>query len=99
MGFDIQTLDVTDIERAQKQGIRAEEHYQRNIQVDPKNPLKGTVSKQRANARKAADVLDIGAGTRCKHCGMLHFMWRETCGVCDKPMEYNLGTRNEEARM
>jgi len=26
-------------------------------------------------------------------------MWRATCGACDKPMEYNLETRDEENRI
>jgi len=30
---------------------------------------------------------------------MLHFLWRADCGSCGKPMEYNMGHRNEEARL
>jgi len=26
-------------------------------------------------------------------------MWRETCGACEKPMEYNMAHRDEEARL
>ena len=47
-----------DIERLQKQGVRAEEHYHPNIVTDEKNPLKGVITKQRANAQKASDVLN-----------------------------------------
>ena len=53
MGFDLQTLDIDDIERAQKQNIRSDTHYQANVVVDEKNPLKGAIRKQRANAKKA----------------------------------------------
>lgn len=93
MGFDLQTLDIDDIERAQKQNIRSDTHYQANVVVDEKNPLKGVIRKQRANAKKAADVLNIGSGTRCTHCGLLHFMWTEICSSCRKPMNYNMGVK------
>lgn len=93
MSFGLKRLDVEDIERLQKQGVRAEEHYHPNIVTDEKNPLKGVITKQRANAQKASDVLNIKSGTRCTHCGMLHFMWRENCATCKKPMDYNLGVK------
>jgi len=92
-GFQLHNLDIDDIERAQKQNIRAEEQYQANVVVDEENPLKGVVTKQRANAQKASDVLNIKSGTRCVHCGMLHFLWRENCGACKKPMDFNLGVK------
>lgn len=98
-GFQLQTLDIDDISRAAKQNVRIDTHYDKGTIIDPKAPLKGITSKQRARNSDIADVLDIGAGTRCTHCGMLHFLWRATCGSCDRPMEYNLGSRNEEARM
>ncbi len=57
MGFELHNLDIDDIERAQKQNIRAEESYQANVVVDEQNPLKGVVTKQRANAQKAGSFL------------------------------------------
>ena len=66
--------------------------------VNPEDPLRGVVKEQRNRNSEIGDVLNIGSGTRCKHCGMLHFMWRENCGSCGKPMEYNLGHRDEGAR-
>jgi hypothetical protein len=99
MGFELQTLDIEDISRAQKQNIRSDIHYDVGTVQNTDAPLKGITKKQRARVSDIADVLDIGAGTRCTHCGMLHFLWRATCGACDRPMEYNLGTRNEEARL
>ena len=97
-GFELQTLDIDDISRAAKQTVRADVTYDAHT-VNTDSPLPGITSKQRARTSEIADVLDIGAGTRCKHCGLLHFLWRATCGSCGKPMEYNLGTRNEEARL
>jgi hypothetical protein len=97
-GFELQTLDIDDISRAQKQTVRADITYDAHT-VNTDSPLSGITTKQRTRTSELADVLDIGAGTRCTHCGMLHFLWRATCGACDKPMEYNLGTRNEEARL
>ena len=66
--------------------------------MNTENPLAGVTSEQRNRNSKAADVLNIGTGTRCKHCAMLHFLWRENCGACNKPMDYNLGHRDEENR-
>jgi len=92
-GFELQSMDIEDIERAQKQNVLSDINYQANIVHNTDNPLKGAISKQRANARKAADVLNIGSGTRCSSCGLLHFMWRENCGSCRKPMNFNMGVR------
>ncbi len=97
-GFELRTLDIEDMSRAAKQNTRVDTSYSTE-KVDTDAPLKGITKKQRARNLDVRDVLDIGAGTRCKHCGMLHFLWRETCGSCDRPMEYNLGSRNEGARI
>ena len=98
MGFDVVSLDEESISRAQKQNVRIDSHYNDGVVLDKEHPLKGVTKKQRARTSEVADVLNIGSGTRCKHCGMLHFLWRETCATCKKPMEYNLGHRDEEAR-
>ena len=92
-------LDIEDISRAQKQNVRSDIQYGNGTVTDELNPLKGHVRKQHKRVKDVADILNIGAGTRCKHCGFLHFMWRETCGGCERPMEYNLGHRDEEARL
>tara|TARA_R100001015_G_scaffold13562_1_gene6023 strand:- start:891 stop:1145 length:255 start_codon:yes stop_codon:yes gene_type:complete len=81
--------------RANKEGVRFDVS---NVADKKDNPLAGVTSAQRNRNRHIGDVLNIGAGTRCKHCGFLHFLWRETCGACDKPMEYNLGHRDETKR-
>ena len=98
MGLDISAIDFDDISRFQEQGVRSDLSIDKSAFVDPEYPLKGIVKQQRNRNSEAADILNIGSGTRCKHCGMLHFMWRETCATCNKPMEYNLATRSEEAR-
>ena len=97
MGLESVEIDIDDISRFQKQDVHADISYKH--EVDAENHLKGVTRKQRARTAEVSDVMNIGAGTRCKHCGMLHFMWRATCGSCDKPMEYNLATRDEEARL
>ena len=98
MGLELQTIELADIERMQKQSIRSDVNLDLGALVDDSRPLEGIVSEQRNRNSEAADILNIGSGTRCKHCGMLHFLWRETCGACKKPMEYNLGHRDEGAR-
>ncbi|MAN60526.1 MAG: hypothetical protein CMI60_01135 [Parvibaculum sp.] len=98
MSLAEQSIDLSDIERFQKQGIRSDAQTLLGKVIDEENPLKGITSQQRKRNLEASDVLNIGSGTRCQHCGMLHFMWRETCATCDKPMEYNLASIDEEAR-
>ena len=98
MSLKEQSIDLTDIERFQKQGIRSDAQTLLGKVIDEENPLKGVTQIQRKRNLEASDVLNIGSGTRCQHCGMLHFLWRETCGSCSKPMEYNLASVDEEAR-
>jgi|TARA_R110002051_G_scaffold273569_1_gene334205 hypothetical protein len=96
MGLKVETIDLTDIERLQKQSIRSDISVDLSPVVNEERPLKGITSEQRNRNLKASDVLNIGAGTRCTHCAMLHFLWRENCGGCSKPMEYNLGFVDKE---
>tara|TARA_R110002020_G_scaffold167606_1_gene355999 strand:+ start:571 stop:870 length:300 start_codon:yes stop_codon:yes gene_type:complete len=96
MGLKTETIDLTDVERFQKQSIRSDISLNLSSVIDEENPLKGVTSEQRNRNLKASDVLNIGSGTRCQHCGMLHFLWRETCATCKKPMEYNLGYVDKE---
>ncbi len=98
MSLSEQSIDLSDIERFQKQGIRSDAQTLLGKVIDEENPLKGVISQQRKRNLEASDVLNIGSGTRCQHCGMLHVLWRETCGTCGKPMEYNLASIDEEAR-
>jgi hypothetical protein len=93
MAFDIRSLDVESISRAQKQNVRLDTKYNDGVVFDEENPLKGVTKKQRNRNVGVGDILDIGSGTRCVSCGMLHFLWVENCGSCRKPMEYNLGRR------
>ena len=93
MTFDVVSLDVESISRAQKQNVRLDTKYNDGVVFDEENPLKGVTKKQRSRNVKVGDILDIGSGTPCVHCGMLHFLWVENCGSCRKPMEYNLGRR------
>jgi len=99
MGFDVRNIDLSDINRAKKQGIEADFAHGGEVVTDESRPLAGVTQSQRNRNRDIGDILNIGAGTRCKHCGFLHFLWRATCGACDKPMEYNLGHRDENNRL
>ena len=84
MSLKEQSIDLTDIERFQKQGIRSDAQTLLGKVIDEENPLKGVTQTQRKRNLEASDVLNIGSGTRCQHCGMLHFLWRENCGSCSK---------------
>ena len=99
MGFELRTLDFDDISRAQKENVRLAEALGTGDVYNDAKPLAGITSEQRKRNSEVGDVLNIGSGTRCGHCGMLHFLWRADCGSCGKPMEYNLGHRDEEARL
>ena len=99
MGFDVRSIDFEDISRSQKQGVVSDVKFDHNKVMNTDRPLEGVVSSQRARTSEVGDILNIGSGTRCKHCGLLHFMWRANCGSCGKPMEYNLGHRDEKNRM
>ena len=72
MGFDLQTLELTDIERAQKQNVRLAESLDMGSVFNTDKPLAGTISKQNKRVEDIGDILNKGAGTRCKHCGLLH---------------------------
>ena len=99
MGFDMRSLDLSDMVRSSKQGVKVDTDYGSSAVINEEEPLKGITSEQRNRNRNIGDVLNIGAGTRCTQCGFLHFMWRATCGSCEKPMEYNLGDRDEKNRL
>ena len=85
---------MVDIRRLEKQGWKNAESLGIGSVAKKENPLSGVVNGQKQRNTKAKDILDIGSGTRCKHCGLLHFCWVERCGACSKPMEYNLGKKD-----
>tara|TARA_S200002703_G_scaffold102452_1_gene88750 strand:- start:109 stop:408 length:300 start_codon:yes stop_codon:yes gene_type:complete len=99
VAFDVRNIDLSDITRAGKQGRKADYQYGGDVVSKPEKPLEGVTRSQRNRNQEIGDILNIGSGTRCKHCGFLHFMWRATCGACEKPMEYNLGKRDEKKRL
>lgn len=86
-------LGLADIERLEKRGVRLAESYGAGTVFNEDNPLAGVTKKQRNRTKKAGDVLNIGSGTRCKHCGMLYFCWVDNCRTCGRQMEYNLGRK------
>jgi hypothetical protein len=45
--------------------------------------------------QQAKDIQNIGSGTRCLSCGMLHFCWTPECAVCGDEMHYNLGGHHQ----
>lgn len=99
MAFDVRSIDLSDIVRAGKQDRKADYEYGGEMVGNPQRPLEGITQSQRNRNQEIGDILNIGAGTRCKHCGFLHFLWRATCGACDKPMDYNMGHRDEKKRL
>ena len=47
--------------------------------------------KVKTRRRQKYDIQNIGAGTRCLECGLLHFCWTPACAGCGGAMDYNLG--------
>jgi hypothetical protein len=90
---DFGSLGLDDIQRMQKRGIRFNEGYGASVRTNEDKPLEGVTLKQRNRNRQAGDVLNIGSGTRCKHCGMLYFCWVDKCRTCQNPMDFNLGVK------
>lgn len=91
-------LEFKDIQRLGKRGFSKAESYGAGSVVNEERPLKGVTHKQRKRNTEARDILNIGSGTRCTHCGLLYFCWAESCSACGKPMYFNLGHRDEGAR-
>jgi|TARA_R100000541_G_scaffold59169_2_gene72152 hypothetical protein len=89
------SLGLDDIARLQKRGIRLNESYGASVRTNEDKPLSGVTIKQRNRNKNAGDVLNIGSGTRCKHCGMLYFCWVDTCRTCKKPVDFNLGVKQQ----
>ena len=87
------TLGLTEIERLEKRGIRLAESYGNGSVFNEDNPLEGITKEQRIRTRKAGDVVNISAGTRCTECGLLYFCWAEKCQACGTKMDFNLGER------
>lgn len=86
-------MSLKDIERLKKQGWEHADSLGIGSVANSEEPLQGVTNGQQQRNTRAKDILDIGSGTRCKHCGLLHFCWVERCGACAKPMDYNLGKR------
>ena len=42
--------------------------------------------------RERYDIQNIGSGTRCLSCGLLHFCYTPSCAGCGGDMDYNLGS-------
>jgi len=95
MGFDVRSIDMSDVVRAGKQGRKADFQYGSEVVAKPQHPLEGITQSQRNRNQEIGDILNIGSGTRCKHCGMLYFCWVDTCRTCKKPVDFNLGVKQQ----
>jgi hypothetical protein len=87
-------LSLKDVHYMNKQGWSKAESFGVDL-----TPAEDTIQwknyatkEQNTRNRQVADVLNIGSGTRCAKCGMLHMCWLPKCGACGIDMDYNLGT-------
>ena len=76
MGFEVRNIDLSDMARAGKEGVRFDVS---NVADKKDSPLAGVTSAQRNRNRHIGDVLNIGAGTRCTR-GL-----RQTYGIQLRP--------------
>ena len=86
-------MDIETLRRLEKQGWKQAEESM--VKTDEEDKLKGVIKRQNIKTRNIRDIVNIGQGTRCRHCGMLHFCYLERCAACKKPMDYNLGKTEE----
>ncbi len=86
-------MDIETLRRLEKQGWKQAEESM--VKTDEQDKLKGVIKRQNIKTRNIRDIVNIGQGTRCRHCGMLHFCYLERCAACKKPMDYNLGKTEE----
>ena len=56
------------------------------------NLEKAETVRIKIRGRERYDIQNIGSGTRCKSCGLLHFCWTPSCAGCGGDMDYNLGS-------
>ena len=89
--LEVTVMDAEDLRRLSKQGWNYATGEAVRVDAGSHERLAGQIGEQNLRSRNISDVIGIGSGTRCKHCGMLHFCYLERCGACSKPMEYNLG--------
>lgn len=62
-------MDAEDLRRFTKQGWEYATGESVRKDASPRERLAGQISAQNTRSRNVRDVLDIGSGTRCKHCG------------------------------
>ena len=99
MSLTVQDIDLeTALEIQKRRNIRMLEVAQGEGNIhESESPFSRDNLKKASNhfvevkKRERFDVQNIGSGTRCTNCGMLHFCWTPRCAVCSHPMHYNLG--------
>jgi len=89
----VSDMDLGELQRLEKQGWKKAQESM--TKTDERDKLKGVVKRQNMKTRNIRDIVNIGSGTRCRFCGMLHFCYLERCGACKKPMHYNLAKTEE----
>jgi len=48
----------------------------------------------KVDKKQSRDIQNIGSGTRCTSCGLLHFCWTPECAVCGATMYFNMGSHH-----
>ena len=101
--FEVQDIDLeTSIEIKKRRNNRMFELMtsQGSIAEDQspfsrENMAKAQSRFVKINKHEATDIQNIGSGTRCMACGLLHFCWTPECAVCGEAMHFNLGGHHQ----
>jgi len=101
--FEVQDIDLeTSLEIKKRRNTRMFELMtsQGSIAEDQSPFSQNNMAKAQSrfvkiNKSQAQDIQNIGSGTRCMACGLLHFCWTPECAVCGEAMHFNLGGHHQ----
>ena len=98
MGLELGSINLTEaMEIERRRGVRLAELSTGETKSEESPFSSENMEKDSHNVRvkmrgrERFDIQNIGAGTRCLSCGLLHFCWTSKCAGCGGPMDYNLG--------
>ena len=101
---DIDLAESLEIQK--RRGVRMLELLDQGSQVkESESPFSSKNMEGSQNLRvkvkdsEKHDIQNIGSGTRCMACGLLHFCLTPKCASCGAPMAFNLGDHHTVRRV
>jgi hypothetical protein len=103
MGLELGSINLQEaMEIEKRRGKRLAELSTGSVRSDESPFSKENMDKNshtvrvKMRGRQRFDIQNIGAGTRCLDCGLLHFCWTPACAGCGGAMDYNKGSHHEQ---